>query len=46
MTARDASRNYSWIKPGKLIRDVTLTTQGALDCIDFAAKNEFSIYHV
>jgi alpha-glucosidase len=37
----DPSRNYSWIKPGKLIRDVTLTTQGALDCIDFAAKMDF-----
>ncbi len=33
--------NYAWIKPGKLIRDMTLTTKGALDCIDFAAKMDF-----
>ncbi|MEO8174006.1 MAG: glycoside hydrolase family 97 catalytic domain-containing protein, partial [Sediminibacterium sp.] len=35
------SIDYSWIKPGKLIRDVTLTTKGALACIDFAAKMDF-----
>jgi alpha-glucosidase len=28
-----------WIKPGKIIREMTLTTQGAKDAIDFAAKN-------
>jgi alpha-glucosidase len=33
--------DYSWIKPGKLIRDMTLTTKGAIDCIDFAAKMNF-----
>ncbi|MEO7531508.1 MAG: glycoside hydrolase family 97 catalytic domain-containing protein [Sediminibacterium sp.] len=33
--------NYSWIKPGKLIRDMTLTTKGATACIDFAAKMNF-----
>jgi alpha-glucosidase len=27
-----------WIKPGKLIREMTLTTAGAIACIDFAAK--------
>jgi alpha-glucosidase len=31
--------NTSWIKPGKAIREVTLTTKGALACIDFAAKH-------
>ncbi len=31
----------SWVKPGKLIRCVTLTTEGGFDCIDFAAKNNF-----
>lgn len=29
----------SWIKPGKVIRDVTLTTEGGKACIDFAAKH-------
>lgn len=30
----------SWIKPGKVIREVTLTTQGGLACVDFAARNK------
>lgn len=30
--------NSTWIKPGKVIRDPTLTTKGALATIDFAAK--------
>ena len=29
----------SWIKPGKVIREVTLTTQGGIACVDFAAKH-------
>lgn len=29
----------SWIKPGKVIREVTLTTQGGVACIDFATKH-------
>lgn len=29
----------SWIKPGKVIREVTLTTQGGKACVDFAAKH-------
>ena len=29
----------SWIKPGKVIREVTLTTQGGMACVDFAAKH-------
>jgi alpha-glucosidase len=28
----------SWIKPGKVIREVTLTTQGGKACVDFAAE--------
>lgn len=28
----------SWIKPGKVIREVTLTTAGGKACVDFAAK--------
>ena len=29
----------SWIRPGKVIREVTLTTQGGLACVDFAVKH-------
>lgn len=29
----------SWIKPGKVLREVTLTTEGGLACVDFAAEN-------
>ena len=28
-----------WIKPGKIIREMSLTTEGALQCIDFAAEH-------
>ncbi len=35
---RCAIEDVSWIKPGKVIREVTLTTQGGLACVDFAAK--------
>lgn len=31
--------NSDWIKPGKVIREVTLTTQGGIACVDFAAKH-------
>lgn len=31
--------NTSWIKPGSVIREVTLTTEGGLACVDFAAKH-------
>lgn len=34
-----AIEDVSWIKPGKVIREVTLTTQGGLACVDFAAGN-------
>ncbi|WP_276485506.1 glycoside hydrolase family 97 protein [Paraflavitalea pollutisoli] len=34
------SNNMDWIKPGKLIR-AQLTTQAGLECIDFAATNNF-----
>jgi len=34
-----AIENVSWIKPGKVIREVTLTTQGGKACVDFAAEN-------
>lgn len=29
----------TWIKPGKIIRELTLTTEGAIACIDFAAQH-------
>ncbi len=32
-------KETSWIKPGKVIRDVTLTTQGGLACVDFCAAH-------
>ena len=31
--------DISWIEPGKVIREVTLTTQGGMACVDFAAKH-------
>lgn len=31
--------NTSWIQPGKVIREVTLTTLGGKACIDFAEKH-------
>ncbi len=31
-----ALTDTSWIKPGKVIRDITLTTQGGKACVDFA----------
>jgi len=33
-----AIADTSWIKPGKVIRDVTLTTAGGKACVDFARK--------
>ncbi len=35
----DTLSDKRWIKPGKVIREVTLTTQGGKACIDFAARN-------
>ena len=31
--------NTDWIKPGKVIREVTLTTDGGMACVDFAVKH-------
>ena len=31
--------DVSWIKPGKVIREVTLTTKGGIACVDFAVKH-------
>jgi alpha-glucosidase len=35
-------KDTTWIKPGKIIREVTLTSEGAHACIDFAADHGFS----
>ena len=32
--------NTEWIKPGKVLREVTLTTAGALAAVDLAAEND------
>jgi len=34
-----AIEDTSWIKPGKIIREVTLTTTGGKSCVDFAAAH-------
>lgn len=31
-------KDTSWIKPGKVIREVTLSTKGGKECVDFAVK--------
>ncbi len=31
--------DVSWIKPGKVIREISLTTQGGKDCVDFATQH-------
>jgi len=37
-----ALTNTSWIKPGKAMRVMSLTTQGGKACVDFAAKHHLS----
>ncbi|RZA09144.1 MAG: hypothetical protein EOO68_01170 [Moraxellaceae bacterium] len=37
-----AISNTDWIKPGKILREVTLSTTGALNCIDFASRHDIS----
>ncbi|QEC74388.1 glycoside hydrolase family 97 protein [Arachidicoccus ginsenosidivorans] len=37
--------NTSWIKPGKVIRETTLSTDGALKLIDFAVKRHLQYIH-
>ena len=34
-----AIKDPSWIRPGKVIREVTLTTAGGKACVDFAARH-------
>ena len=34
-----AIRDAGWIRPGKIMREVTLSTAGARECVDFCAKH-------
>ena len=34
-----AIRETGWIKPGKIMREITLSTAGAKECVDFCAKH-------
>jgi alpha-glucosidase len=40
-----AIEDTSWIKPGKTIREVTLSTAGGLACVDFAAARGLDYIH-
>lgn len=37
-----AAFDTTWIRPGKMMRETTLTTEGALSCIDFAKRHGIS----
>lgn len=37
--------NTSWIKPGKVMREVTLSTKGAKELVDFAVKRRLQYIH-
>ncbi len=39
LNAPNALKDVSWIRPGKVIREVSLSTQGGKACIDFAATH-------
>jgi alpha-glucosidase len=39
LNAPSKIKDTSWIKPGKIVRDLSLTEKGAKDWIDFAAKH-------
>lgn len=38
-------KDTSWIKPGKVMREVTLTTEGAKALVDFAVKRHLQYIH-
>jgi alpha-glucosidase len=40
LNRESAISDTDWIKPGKVIREVTLTTQGGLACVDFAVRHD------
>lgn len=35
----------SWIRPGKVLREMTLTTQGGMACVDWAAEHGIDFVH-
>jgi alpha-glucosidase len=37
--------NTSWIKPGKIIREISLSTSGAKELVDFAVKRHLQYIH-
>lgn len=39
LNAPQKLKNTDWVKPGKIMRDMTLTNEGAKACIDFAADH-------
>lgn len=40
-----AIKNTSWIKPGKVMREITLSTEGAMSLVDFAAARHLQYIH-
>ncbi len=40
-----AIENTGWIKPGKIIRETSLSTKGAIEVVDFAAKRHLQYIH-
>jgi alpha-glucosidase len=40
-----ALKNTSWIKPGKVMREITLSTTGAKELVDFAVKRNLKYIH-
>lgn len=40
-----AIKNTDWIKPGKIIRETSLSTKGAKEVVDFAAKRHLQYVH-
>lgn len=38
-------KDTSWIKPGKVMREVTLTTEGGKALVDFAVKRNLQYIH-
>ncbi len=45
LNAPCAVENTDWIKPGKVIRTVSLTTEGAKKVVDFAEKRNIDFVH-
>jgi len=40
-----AIQNTGWIKPGKIIREISLSTKGAKEVVDFAVKRHLQYIH-